>query len=671
MNNPNINYSNFRPDINGLRALAVAAVIFYHFGIPAFDGGFSGVDIFFVISGFLMTGIIFTGLDRQEKQVHKFSILKFYVARARRILPALIALCCALLLLGFFFLAMPDYSSLGMHALTSLIFLSNAKFFMEAGYFDSASHEKWLLHTWSLSTEWQFYIVLPLVLVAIWKIRPGRTPMIIFLTAGFFASLFISIYTTPIKPSFAFYLLPARAWEMLAGGLIYFLQANLLLTIKQRFYIEKIGFSIIIFTLFFFNSSFQWPGWLALFPVIGTSMVLLAARSDSPLTNTFIAQWLGNRSYSLYLWHWPVVVMLTYLNQNHNPTAIFLGLILTLILSCLSYELIESPMRVILSKNNIKFSILILSFLTAIISSAGFFIWHNKGLAGRFSNSTDIAALEASNKNPRQLECTLVKGTESPNCIFGGPKVRAIMLGDSHADATITALASALPSSQDGVMALTYMGCPTLFGIKRLSDQVGIECSDFMESVMLKLDALPKEIPLVIVNRTSIYAFGFNEPWENEVNRPLVYFTKPHNYPDNEFLREFSKNLVDSTCRLSKNRTVYLVRPIPEMGLDIPKSMSRAMILGEHPNPSISLTDYHQRHKLIWAAQDAAREQCGAKILDPLPYLCRDGRCYATSNGRPLYFDDDHLSEFGNKFLTPMFKEVFSQNSKEKLGSPN
>ena len=153
----------FRHDINGLRAWAVMAVVLYHFGVPGFAGGFVGVDVFFVISGFLMTSIIISGLEQG-----RFSLWSFYLARARRIIPALLVLCISLLVLGWFWLPSADYKMLGTHAATALAFVSNLKFWREAGYFDAASHEKWLLHTWSLSVEWQFYILLPLGCLLLW-----------------------------------------------------------------------------------------------------------------------------------------------------------------------------------------------------------------------------------------------------------------------------------------------------------------------------------------------------------------------------------------------------------------------------------------------------------------------------------------------------------------------
>lgn len=205
----------FRKDINGLRAIAVLSVLCYHFGLPGFTGGFVGVDVFFVISGFLMTGIIVTGLEKGD-----FSVWSFYAARVRRIVPALMALCITLLVLGWFWLSPADYTAFGKHAANALIFNSNFKFKREAGYFDSFSQDKWLLHTWSLSLEWQFYLLLPILLLVLWRWRSRR---VLYVALGLLAalSLAVSIIATPSHAAFSFFLLPARAWELLAGSLAF------------------------------------------------------------------------------------------------------------------------------------------------------------------------------------------------------------------------------------------------------------------------------------------------------------------------------------------------------------------------------------------------------------------------------------------------------------------
>ena len=205
----------FRKDINGLRAIAVIGVMLFHFNASWMPGGFAGVDVFFVISGFLMTGIIFRGIEQEN-----FSILKFYVARANRIIPALAVLCSVLLLFGWFYLTPLDYKNLGKHVGSSMGFLSNFIYWRESGYFDAASQEKWLLHTWSLSVEWQFYIIYPLVLVALRNFMSLKAMKVAVLHGTVLGFIFCVIATFK-WPDSAYYLLPARAWEMMIGGVAY------------------------------------------------------------------------------------------------------------------------------------------------------------------------------------------------------------------------------------------------------------------------------------------------------------------------------------------------------------------------------------------------------------------------------------------------------------------
>ncbi|NNG64941.1 acyltransferase, partial [Pseudomonas fragi] len=205
----------FRNNINALRALAVISVVLFHFKVQGFGGGFAGVDVFFVISGFLMTGIIFTGLQTQ-----RFSLLGFYASRARRIIPALLTLCIALLIFGFVFLPLDDYRDAIRTLKSSLLFSSNFTFAKGGSYFDAPLHENWLLHTWSLSVEWQFYMLYPLLLMALYKFvgaKNTRSTLVLLALISFAASVVL----TRTSPVFAFYMLPTRAWEMIAGGLVF------------------------------------------------------------------------------------------------------------------------------------------------------------------------------------------------------------------------------------------------------------------------------------------------------------------------------------------------------------------------------------------------------------------------------------------------------------------
>lgn len=648
----------FRLDINGLRAWAVTAVVLYHFGVPGFAGGFIGVDVFFVISGFLMTGIVVRGLERG-----KFSLIDFYMARGRRIIPALAVLCMVLLALGWLFLLPPDYRLLGTHTGYSLTFLSNIEYFREAGYFDSASHEKWLLHTWSLSVEWQFYMVLPVVLWAAWRLVPGRRMQTWVVAAGFAVSFAASILVTREDPSAAFFLLHTRAWEMLAGGLVLLLGQSLALDAGARRWVERLGLLLIVVSVGLFDKHTTWPGALAMLPVLGSMLVVLAGNA-SAFTGNRAAQWLGDRSYSIYLWHWPVCVALVYAELQRHPLAIAAGIVLTLVLGHLSYALVETRARTLLGKSNWRAaSVLAATVLLAL--GPALLAWRSGGLPGRFPGAVELAAAESANFHPRRSQCHAAVGTVSPACRFGAanPVGSALLVGDSHASVLVSAMAGAASAAQADLVLLSYSGCPYLPGMKLRDDVLAnrprsYQCTAFNDWVRKEIAGAPLSTPVVIAGRYAGLLYGANE---NETPvAASAYFSTSQRTVTPALIQEFSSQIVRTACETaSGGRAVYLVRPIPEMGLDVPKMASRRASLGMDGAVSVAQEEYMERNGWVWAAQDQAVRQCGVKILDPTAYLCRDGRCHGTLKGRPIYFDDDHLSESGNALVSPMFRPVF------------
>lgn len=641
----------FRHDINGLRAWAVVAVVLYHFGITGFTGGFVGVDVFFVISGYLMTGIILGTLAAPAG----FSFWSFYLARAKRILPALLVLCAVLLALGWFFLLPSDYQRLGKHVWGSVLFTSNRMYMKEAGYFDVASHDKWLLHTWSLSVEWQFYLLFPLVLVAAWRFLGGARWLLPLLGALALGSLAYCVVLAGTNPSKAFYLFPTRAWELLAGGVIYLLQARWQPTESAATWIERAGMALIIGSLVLITPQMSWPGLLALLPVGGAALVLLARRDDSWFTASAVAQWLGTRSYSIYLWHWPVVVALAYLELSSHVPAIVAGLLLTLLLGHLSYQLIEQPSgRAVSRLRPWMATAVVLVAVVLVIGPAK--VVRKADFDERLPDAVMTVDEERDNRNPRLDECD--KKTE---CHYGGPNTRAIVLGDSHAQAVVNAVVASLPSPQDGVLFIGTSGCPTIFGAQRSGPKHEV-CRD----ILARLDARQAELlpgaPVIVINRSSYYLFGGlpGEPDETP-NQPELYFSTPHDTPTRELLQQYTQHYVETACELAAHHPLYLVRPTPEMGVRVPETLGRSLLLKRERKLFVTRAAYQQRHAFVSQVQDMAARQCGARLLDPAPYLCDDTVCAASRGGRPLYYDDDHLSEFGNRLLVPMFRPIFRE----------
>ena len=320
-----------RGDITGLRAIAILSVVIFHFNSTLLPGGFAGVDIFFVISGYLMTKIIVTRLDN-----HTFSLCGFYVDRLNRIVPALAFLCLTLLVFGWFYLTPIDYQVLAKHISTTIEFYSNITYKGESGYFNAAANEKWLLHSWSLSVEWQFYLLYPILLMlftTLFNKTYLKYILLVLTLVGFGVCISISLK----KPETAYFVISTRVWEMMFGGLI--ILFPMYLSKRQVNLLTWSGLAFIFVTFFWVSSEDIWPGYWALLPVLGTFFIILANKESSMLTRYSLFQSLGKWSYSIYLWHWPIVVFGYYFSFDNW---IFIGLPLSIFLGWLSFHYIES-----------------------------------------------------------------------------------------------------------------------------------------------------------------------------------------------------------------------------------------------------------------------------------------------------------------------------------------
>lgn len=648
----------FRKDINGLRAWAVISVVLFHFSIQGAAGGFVGVDIFFVISGFLMMQILLRTVESDELASRQ--ILKFYTARAIRIVPALVALVTSILCIGWFALPVADYRMLGKHAASSLAFVSNITYWTEANYFDASSHDKWLLHTWSLSVEWQFYLLLPLALAVAWKINPRRSFIEQCSWVGFIASLLLAIVLTPLKPTGAFFLLPTRAWEMFAGGITFFYASRLTLSESSRKLGANLGIFLIASSIVLCNETLAWPSYWALIPVGGAALVILSAREHSLWTGSQFAQWVGDRSYSIYLWHWPIAVTLSYFGRGNQPSFIALGLAMTLVFAHLSYKYIETPSRQFLISWETTRTAALTTTVAILVMVPALMIVYTNGLKGRLSATVEHVFEAAYDRNPRWEECHVEGPQPIPGCKYGGEELGAIVIGDSHAAAVIRSVEKALPSKRLHVLDWTMSGCPTIEGIKMKPGQASPNCSDVVSDLITRAAQLPNNVPVFIVNRSSNYLFPQRRGIP-DIAGPLVYLHQPTTTPTRQLVEEYQAGLIETACKFAKTHPVYMLRPVPEMHQRVPNTLARGMLIGEQRHVSISMREYEERHRAVWTAQDNAAKTCQINIIDPTPILCPKGECVGSLGGMPLYYDDNHLSEYGATLLVPLFRSAFDE----------
>ncbi|ELE9729590.1 TPA: acyltransferase family protein [Enterobacter kobei] len=624
----------FRQDINLLRGVAILSVVLYHFAPALLPGGFVGVDIFFVISGFLMTKIISTSLEK-----HSFNLIKFYTARAKRILPALLLMCIIMALATLFWLPTNEYRKLGNYIGYIVIFISNIKLKKESGdYFATDSHENWFLHTWSLSVEWQFYLVLPFIIMALYPLRKWITTglCLLILTLGAF---WYSMSATA-NDATRFYLMPYRAWEMLCGGLVWYGANRLTLPRALRTITSLLGYMLIAASVFFISAERAWPGGLTLLPIIGTMLVIYSNDNSLISLADRNLRWVGLSSYSIYLWHWPVAVYLIYAGHQDNGLWVVGAIALSFLLGWVSWVMIEQPAKNFL--NQLSVAALWIILFSCIGTAWGYsYLVKNGMIVSHPDVQVERIATEANNKN-------YAADPKTHMSFYGTGTPAAIIIGDSHAEAAATAVAAAA-ADRGSVVGITYSGCPTLADATLLESK---RCGKFNRSLSEKLKAYPANVPVVIINRLTHYA-----------EKRLVKFITG-SLDDKEYLQQYAASIVKMACTLNREHPVVLVNPVPEMNVNVPRTLShRLMTSKKAQDISIPLEEYQNRNRAILMAQSLAAKTCGVKVLDPTPYLCSAGRCMGSKNLEPHYFDDNHLSETGNKALVPMFRLIFTQHT--------
>lgn len=627
----------FRKNINALRAVAVIAVVLFHFEIAGFSGGFTGVDVFFVISGYLMTGIIFTGLQEQ-----RFSLLGFYASRARRIIPALLVLCLGLLIFGFVYLPIDDYRELIRGIKSSLLFSSNFSFAKGGGYFDAPLSESWLLHTWSLSVEWQFYVLYPVLLMVLFNFLGARKTKLalVFLTL---VSLIVSIYVTRVNPTYAFYMLPTRAWELIAGGVVYMFPLQL----KKRtgYMFEGLGLAAIGAAIYFYSEENLWPGYLAILPVLGTMLVIYGnTLSIFSINRAF--QFIGKISYSVYLWHWPLVVFLYTCGLLSNRFYVLIAIFLSFVLGALSFYFIESKAKRISSAPRaiLKYGVIVVVVVAASAIIASVVKTHPDI---RFAY-TELGQPEYhSNRHKKECYPNIFRAAD---CKLGKGDISVILFGDSHAQSTAAAVQM---ENKGAALSWARGGCPTLQNFEMRDKELETKCQGFNSEKMEVLEKSYLGLPVILFSRAALYSD------QSRGNSYKVYFDGNAQQDSQSFAEAYVAEYVSTVCKISENHPVYIVRPIPEMPFSVYKGLNlHKRVFQKNSDIRVPLHEYEKRNFFANEVIDVAAKKCNAKILDPTPYLCPEGQCLGSKDGEPLYFDDNHLVDAGNDLLRGLFKGI-------------
>ncbi|WP_111861515.1 acyltransferase family protein [Acinetobacter sp. CFCC 10889] len=634
----------FRSDINGLRAFAVLAVVLFHFNPQWLPGGFAGVDVFFVISGFLMTAIIFNSIEKNT-----FNFFQFYTARANRIIPVLTAVSTVLLVFGWFYLIPTDYQDLGRQIEKSAFFVSNLLFAKGGGYFDTAEHTKWLLHTWSLSVEWQFYIFFPVIIIIFKKyfslINLKRMVIALFLT-----SLIYCIYATYKDSKTAYFLLTSRAWEMLLGGLAYLYPWSPKKTTHQVT-IQFIGLVIIVASYFLISNTTPWPGYMALIPVLGTYLIIVSNYQHNMLINNPVFSYIGKWSYSIYVWHWPLVVLGYYFELTDWW---IYGIPLSILLGFLSYQLIEKIKFTRYSSWKEIYKVKAF-YMFLFISGCGYTIKSIEGMDFRLPPEARMISQEMTNSNPYKCD-----QKQLYECMIGkSSNIKAMIIGDSHADTLTTSLASVFDLKSEGIISLSTSSCPLIYNMKYYNKDN--PCPKInQERFNLISSQKYKNIPIVLAGRYSNYVLGENDPDRipSGGSKPEIYFGNHPELSQERRLVLFEQNLTQTLCEISKTNPLYIVQPVPEQGFNVPKRILENLFYHRNQQLSISYESYLQRSQQVREIIHRSAVKCDVEVLDPAAILCSTGECISVYKDRPIYRDSDHLSEYGNKLVSPIFKKV-------------
>ncbi len=623
----------YRPDIDGLRALAILPVILFHAGFGC-SGGFVGVDVFFVISGFLITSLILKEIGNDD-----FSLVAFWERRIRRILPALFVVAFATLVAGWFLCWPQDFDLLGKSAIAQATLMSNVFFFRHTDYFAAGVDTMPLLHTWSLAVEEQFYVLFPLLLISLARFKRLSIARTIFILC--ICSLAFSVFGSYYRPSATFYLLPSRAWELMIGGFLAAIHGRQLSNSWLNETAALSGFVLIVYSILCYTRETRFPGLAAIPPCLGAGLIIFSGNTKPTLVSRVLAfrpvVFVGLISYSLYLWHWPLLVFLRYISMETPSWKLRVVLLLfSVMLAILSWKYIETPFRkrLICRQRSQVFAFAGLSMLALLICGGGIYIKH--GLPFRFP--ADILSYY-NFRNDRALlnEISLQQAAAGQFAELGAQNtnqpIDVLLWGDSHAMVIAPVIDKLCRQFSVRGVEATHSATLPILGYN----------GSYKYSLMAAPPAFSKSVVEFIATR-HIKTVIIAAHW-------TVY-----DYPDlvKTKLTATVRNLISSGAR------VYVLKDVPIPGFDVPRHVAMtALYQGDFSKLEIS-PDKHVAANQDYESIFNHLSQMGATVLDtPKYFLNTRGYYDVVRDDKVLYCDESHLSISGSQLLYPMFEPLF------------
>ncbi|MDB4169932.1 acyltransferase [Planktomarina sp.] len=657
----------YRTEIDGLRAISVLGVIFYHAGFSSISGGFAGVDVFFVISGYLIGGQIL-----KELAAGQFSYWSFYGRRARRILPALFVVTLVSALLGYFILLPQDYRYFFGAAFTSLLSVSNFWFMDQIDYFNPQAALDPLVHTWSLGVEEQFYLFAPILLGVTW-FRFRR--LLVFLVAFLMlASLGLTLALSSSAPMFTFYMLPTRAWELFAGILVAIAFGKPWWVVCKKWHgqLSMLGLLVLLIGIVFTPSGVAWPGFWTIIPVTGTLLVLLFGQANS-IARTVLSlaamRALGVISYSAYLWHQPI---LSFLEYQHNMPASLIGRLAVVFLvfgvAALSWRFIEQPFRTGKLTRVWGWGVMFVMAVMIVAMSIGGHV--TKGFPSRIPQEIRTFLDIVQTTGAYNKRCILSRRDVETigfgdSCIIGSANPPSVALwGDSHAAAIADAMSDEL--QYQGRSAKTFMlsSCLPIPELINHSQNRQSQCPVFnarVQSYILANDSI-KYVVLFATWDSYILRRGYPDmlgfvPDDDFYAYPEDGDPNMHNVDRLISIQSAFQDLVSSL--MAAGKTVILVHSLPRPNIDIPRFFARqAWMGGAIPEnsgyPIAYAKNQFAESRQTLVAFDVESVTGSFITVDPVETFCDEMQCFVIKDGSVLFLDGDHPSLEGAKLLAPL-----------------